>query len=273
MEKRHITSVISQTFGKFASYEFPKWFQLIVNQSYIELMKLDMSDFEAASSYKSLNALFTRKFKKPREFSQDPKDFISPCDSWISELGDINNDVALQIKGMHYKCSDVLGENFTQEEKDLIKNGKFINFYLSPRDYHRYHIPTDLKVIKAVHIPGKFLPVNIPSLKKNLNLFSENERVVLLCEATNGKKFYMVLVSALNVGVMQVSFEPKIQTNATATTPQVYEFEDMQLKKGDDFGCFEMGSTIVILSEDDMLDLDIKQDDKVRFGQTIGKLK
>jgi len=103
-----------------------------------------------------------------------------------------------------------------------------------------------------VHIPGKFYPVNFPSLKKRLNLFIENERVVLQCETMEGKRFYMVLVSALNVGVMKVSFEPRIQTNADVSTEQVYEFQDLYLDKGDDFGCFEMGSTIVILSEKGM---------------------
>lgn len=273
MEKRHITSLLSQAFGKFASKEFPHWFQKIVNNSYVNLMGLDMSEFHNPNTYKSLNALFTRKLKEDRHYSFDAEDFISPCDSWISELGKIEHDYALQIKGMRYKAAELLGEQFSDEEKAIVNDGDFINFYLSPKDYHRYHIPTNLKVLKAVHIPGKFYPVNVPSLKKRLNLFIENERVVLLCEATNGKKFYMVLVSALNVGVMKVGFEPKIQTNATAMTPQVYQFENMYLNKGDDFGCFEMGSTIVILSQKDMFkEFKIQMNDKVQYGQTIAKI-
>jgi phosphatidylserine decarboxylase len=273
MEKRHMTSLISQNFGKFASKEFPSWFQNIVNQSYVSLMGLDMSEFHHPSGYKSLNALFTRKLREKRSFSLDGTDFISPCDSYISDCGDLQEDYALQIKGMRYKVDDFIGSEFTQEEKELVHNGKFINFYLSPKDYHRYHIPTNLKVLKAVHIPGKFYPVNVASLKKRINLFIENERVVLLCEATNGKRFYMILVSALNVGVMQVSFEPRIQTNASATKPQAYTFENMYLDKGDDFGCFEMGSTIVILAEKDMLELDVKTGDNVKFSETIATLQ
>ena len=273
MQKRHITSAISQIFGKFASKEFPSWFQKIVNQSYVELMQLDMSPFEHSSNYKSLNALFTRKLCQPRKFSLAAEDFISPCDSLISECGALVDDYALQIKGMRYKTDELLGQNFTQEEKDIVHNGDFINFYLSPKDYHRYHIPTNLKVLKAVHIPGKFYPVNFPSLKKRLNLFIENERVVIQCETMEGKRFYMVLVSALNVGVMKVSFEPRIQTNADENGEQVYEFDDLYLDKGDDFGCFEMGSTIVILSEKDMFkEILVKAGDKVKFGQTIAKL-
>ncbi len=272
VEKKHITSLISQYFGRFASSEFPTWFQRIVNKSYVKLMKLDMSEFYHPNRYKSLNALFTRKLRNDRYYSLDADDFISPCDSWISELGDIENTDALQIKGMSYDFHEVLGENFTSEEKEVINNGKFINFYLSPRDYHRYHIPTNLKVLKAVHIPGKFYPVNLKSLNTRINLFSENERVVILCETTQNKRFYMVLVSALNVGVMNVSFEPKIKTNADATNQQVFEYKDLYLNKGDDFGCFEMGSTIVVLAQKDMLDISgLKQNDNVKYGQTIAR--
>ncbi len=271
--KKHITSVISQTFGKFANKAFPKWFQNIVNQSYVSLMGLDMSEFYLPRHYKTLNELFTRNLKEPRKFSLDGDDFISPCDALISECGEIKNDYALQIKGMRYLVKDLLGEHIESDVKEKMSNGQFINFYLSPKDYHRYHIPINLKVNKVVHIPGKFYPVNFPSLKKRLNLFIENERVVIECEAIkNGKKFFMVLVSALNVGVMKLSFIPELQTNADVEQPTVYEFDDLYLDKGEDFGCFEMGSTIVIVTEEDMLDIMVKAGEKVKFSQTIAKV-
>ncbi|MDD5372312.1 MAG: phosphatidylserine decarboxylase [Sulfurimonas sp.] len=269
---RHITSAISQIFGKFANKEFPKPIQDFINNSYVNIMGLDMQEFHAPATYHSLNALFTRKLREDRAYSLDANDFISPCDSLISECGALNNEVALQIKGMRYRSYDLLGENFTKEEKEIVNSGTFINFYLSPKDYHRYHIPTNLKVLKAVHIPGRFYPVNIPSLKKRLNLFIENERVVLLCETESKQKFYMVLVSALNVGVMQVVFEPKIKTNADALQSSAYSYDNLYLNKGDDFGCFEMGSTIVILAQKDMLELCIKSGENVKYGQTIAKI-
>lgn len=273
MNKREITSALSQAFGKFASKEFPSPIQKFINGAYVTLMGLDMHEFHSPSTYKSLNALFTRRLKEERFFSLNAEDFISPCDSLITECGVIEDDYALQIKGMRYKCADFVGDMFSDEEKSILEDGTFINLYLSPKDYHRYHIPTNLKVLKAVHIPGKFYPVNIPSLKKRLNLFIENERVVILCEATNGKRFYMVLVSALNVGVMQVVFESRIQTNAAALTPQSYEFSELYLDKGFDFGCFEMGSTIIILAEKDMLTLGVNAGESVKFGQTIASIK
>ncbi|MDQ1338313.1 MAG: phosphatidylserine decarboxylase [Campylobacterota bacterium] len=270
---RHITSAISQVFGKFASKEFAKPVQNFINGAYVKIMGLDMSEFHSPQTYHTLNALFTRKLKEERAYSLDSKDFISPCDSFITECGNLNNEYALQIKGIRYRSYDLLGEHFSKEEKSIVDNGSFINFYLSPKDYHRYHMPTNLKVLKAVHIPGKFYPVNMPSLKKRLNLFVENERVVLLCETTEKKRFYMVLVSALNVGVMQVSFEPKIKTNADALHSSAYSYDNIYLKKGDDFGCFEMGSTIVILAQKDMLDIHVSAGEHVKYGDTIAELK
>jgi phosphatidylserine decarboxylase len=270
---QHITSIVSKYFGLFASKAFFPWFQRIVNQSYVSLMGLDMSEFDAPSSYQTLNKLFTRRFSEPRNFSSNESDFISSCDAYISECGDLEGNIALQIKGMTYSISELLGENFSQADKDRLTGGQFMNFYLSPKDYHRYHIPIDLKILKTVHIPGKLYPVNLPSLNKRINLFVENERVVLACETQEKKIFYMVLIGALNVGKMQISFDRNIQTNASIQHVQSYEYENLHLQKGDDFGCFEMGSTVVIISEPDLLELNITPEQTVRFGQSIARLK
>ncbi len=271
---RHMTSLFSQGFGKLANTHFPKPIQDLINNGYVNLMGLNMSEFRDPTTYETLNALFTRQLEIPREFSADPKDFISPCDSLITECGRLHEDIALHIKGMYYNINDLLGDEIDDAKKAKLIDGDFINFYLSPKDYHRYHIPCDLIVKKAVHIPGKLYPVNMRYLNKQPNLFVENERVVLECENSEGKLFCMVLVGALNVGVMQVSFEPSIQTNASHTEVSVYEYaEGVKLSKNDDFGCFEMGSTIVIIAEADLLELEVEPGEKVSYAQTIAKIK
>jgi transcription antitermination factor NusG len=87
-----------------------------------------------------------------------------------------------------------------------------MNFYLSPKDYHRYHAPCDFKLLKLIHVPGKLYPVNLKYLKKEFELFVQNERVILECER-DGKIFYMVFVGALNVGQMVFEFENRVETN------------------------------------------------------------
>lgn len=269
--KQHITSAISQVFGKFASKEHGSMFQKLINRAYVKIMGLDMSDFESPDKYPTLNALFTRKFVHKRSFSHDSLDMISPCDSLITAVGAIEETLALQIKGMNYSVDEVLGENISHEAKKSIHNGVFANFYLSPRDYHRYHAPIDMQVLHAIHIPGKLYPVNIPSLKKQVNLFIENERVVLECLSSDGKRFFLILVGALNVGEMEVSFEPRIRTNVSLK-PSHYSYKELYLTKGDDFGCFRMGSTIVMLCEKGMVEMGISTGHNVRFGQTIGRI-
>jgi len=272
MKQRHITNKISQLFGKFASKEFSKPIQGFINRKYVKWMGLDMSDFDHPNSFATLNALFTRKLSTPRSFDKDTSAMISPCDAWVSECGALENFNALQIKGMSYDVREFLTEHVDDKMNDWIDNGSYVNFYLSPKDYHRYHVPIDMKVTKAIHVPGKLYPVNIPSLKKRLNLFIENERVVLECEH-HGKHFFLVLVGALNVGQMVVDFEPKIATNTQTDELKIYEYSNVNLKKGDDLGYFKMGSTIILIAEEDMLDIVVKQDDNVRFGQTIANIK
>jgi len=269
--KQHITSSLSRVFGKFASKKHLKLTQNLINRTYVSMMGLDMSDFKSPQSYETLNALFTRHLNTPRAFSNDSSDMISPCDSLVTEAGVMNTDKALQIKGMNYSVDAFLGENISDEHKKRIHGGDYINFYLSPRDYHRYHVPLDMQVTKAIHIAGKLYPVNIPTLKRKVDLFIENERVVLECVSTKGKLFYLVLVGALNVGKMEVSFEPRIQTNVLSNGG-VYTYDNLHLKKGDDFGCFQMGSTIIFLAEQGMVESDVIIGESVRFAQTIGKL-
>jgi len=270
--KRHVTSLISRQFGRFASAEFAPWFQKIVNRGYVSLMGLDMGAFEHPHTYKSLNALFTRKLRNPRSFPLDGAAMISPCDSLITECGPIDGTRAMQIKGMSYCVNELLGEHIDPADKERIAHGDYVNLYLSPRDYHRYHIPINCRILKAVHIPGKLYPVNIPSLNKRIDLFIENERVVVECETTGGKRFYMVLVGALNVGKMQLSFEPRVQTNSEITEPVCYHYDALYLNKGDDFGCFEMGSTIVMLFEPQTVELQVQTSQKVRFSEVIARL-
>jgi phosphatidylserine decarboxylase len=266
---RACTSLLSQGFGKFASHEFKPWLQKFINRSYVSLMGLDMSEFKQPEEYATLNALFTRSLVRPREFSRDAKDFISPCDSLVSECGRLKDDHALQIKGMSYSVKELLTDEIAAENLEKLQEGTFINFYLSPKDYHRYHMPCDLRINRAIHVPGKLYPVNMPALKNIKNLFIENERVVIEAVTPEGKLMYLVLVGALNVGKMQVSFEPRLVTNDADAYKRPYEFKELSLKKGDNFGCFEMGSTIVIITEKETLDLHVKAGQNVRFTQNI----
>ncbi len=263
------TSLISRLFGKFASTKFPAFLQHAINKSYVGLMHVDLSDFLKANEYKSLNALFTRKLIRHREFNKSKDSFIYPCDGFITQCGTVEEGTALQIKGFSYKISGLLSEKISDELKAKLEGGKYINFYLSPKDYHRYHVPIDMRVHKAIHIPGKLYPVNFTWLKKIPNLFIENERVVLECSSESGKLFYMVFVGALNVGKMDFVFDDRIKTNSKKDYVTYYEYGDVFLKKGDELGKFEMGSTIVMFFEKDFVNLTCQFGSHVKFGDLV----
>lgn len=265
------TSIFSRLFGRFASQSFPSFFQTIINKTYTSLMHVDLKEFYPPQSYKTLNALFTRQLITPRSFDTAENIFISPCDSFISACGEITNNTALQIKGHHYGISKLLGDYCIFKTKKRLNGGTYLNFYLSPKDYHRYHVPIDMRVTKAVHIPGKLYPVNFTWLRKIEGLFSENERVVLECYTHENKLFYMVFVGALNVGKMCFTFDERIQTNAKASLQQCYMYENLTLKKGDELGHFQMGSTIVMLFEKESFTCKMQEDTTIRFGMTLGQ--
>lgn len=264
------TSFLSRIFGMFANKEFTSSLQVYINRTYVKLMKLDLSEFEEVSYYQTLNKLFTRNLKISRSLEGTHQSFISPCDSFISACGDIKENLALQIKGFTYDVRGLLGDFIVKKEKDRLDGGSFINFYLSPKDYHRYHAPIDMYIRKAVHIPGKLYPVNLRWLKKVHGLFIENERVVLECYTMEGKLFYMVFVGALNVGKMSFVFDKKIQTNAKGDIQQCYMYDNIKLHKGEELGHFEMGSTIVMLFEKESIELQVKEISSIRFGMNLG---
>jgi len=264
----YISNLISRIFGKFANTKFPPKIQHCINKTYVKAFKISLSEFDRVQDYASLNELFTRKLRHKRVFTKDKTAFISPSDSKISAIGDLKDDIALQIKGMYYSVNELL-TGFDEMEKNIIKDGKFITFYLSPKDYHRYHAPIEMKITKIVHIPGFLLPVNKPSLLKNCNLFVKNERVVCKCEDEQKNTFYLIFVGALNVGKIIINGLPELSSN---TTKEMMSYsKELLFKKGDEIGRFEMGSTIVALFPKEYIDFDIKLNDKVKFGQSIAR--
>jgi phosphatidylserine decarboxylase len=269
----HITNKISRIFHKIASKEFPFFIQNIINNGYVNILGLDMKEFNSPSCYKSLNTLFTRKLVVRRDIEQSLDTFISPADSLVSALGEIDDDLALQIKGMSYNINELFTSYIDDKNINKLYNGNYMNFYLSPKDYHRYHSPYNAKVLKLVHIPGKLYPVNFKYLKKQESLFVENERVILECITKTNKLFYMVFVGALNVGQMVFEFETRVQTNTQNNDIIVYKYDDLEIYKGDCLGYFKMGSTVLLFWEKDMVNLEDLSMQSVKFTQTVAKIK
>ncbi len=264
MKRRVISNIASNIFGKFASHRFHPVLQKFINKSYVKMMHLDMREFKNASEYASLNELFTRSLEVDREIEDG---IVSPTDSLVTEAGKVSEGKAMQIKGMSYSVDELLLEC----DAKSVYEGEYVNLYLSPRDYHRYHMPLDLQIKKVVHIPGKLYPVNFFYLKRKRNLFLENERVIVECATKEGKRVFIVLVGALNVGKMTLTFEKRIETNKKNELA-IYTYDDLWMKKGELLGYFKMGSTVLLFFEKNYCKLLVKPMQKVKFGQKIGEI-
>lgn len=200
---------------------------------------------------------------------------------------------AVQVKimgdenGATYSASGVRAEIYRDENSASLEtsaedaqsgentssvNLSYANIYLSPRDYHHYHAPCDLSVLQALYIPADLYSVAKKFLLKIPNLYAKNERVILKCKMRNGGILWMVFVGALNVGKMRFDFDTRIQTNACASRAEaLYEYENLNFKKGDHLGNFELGSTIVLVAQSEFLKFETPTDTSVKFGQKIAE--
>ena len=184
--------------------------------------------------------------------------------------------------GANYSASGVRAEIYSDENGASLEtsaigvqgdvNLSYANIYLSPRDYHHYHAPCDLSVLQALYIPADLYSVAKKFLLKIPNLYVKNERVILKCKMRNGGIFWMVFVGALNVGKMRFDFDARIQTNACASRSEtLYEYENLNFKKGDHLGNFELGSTVVLVAQSEFLKFETPTDTSVKFGQKIAE--
>ncbi len=257
----YFTNFISTLFGKVADIEFPLPMQSRLNSLYVKSFGIDMSEFDTIASYKTLNRLFTRSLLKAREFSSKELEIISPVDSKVYEVSIVNSESSVFVKGNEQRVGDILG-------KEIGEGFTFINLYLSPKDYHRYHAPLDLKIERSRYYPGALFPVNALGLKGVKNLYAKNERVVLDCVTKSGKRIYFVAVGAFNVGKIVFNFDDNINTNSYKEREEIREYENLEVKKGDELGHFMMGSTILLFVEG-VKTIDIKSSQKVSFGEVI----
>ena len=166
-------------------------------KTFIRRYRVDLSEalISDPAEFASFNAFFTRELKPSARSIEDAGDsFVCPADGTISQLGNISNDQLLQAKGRHYSVVDLLGGDTELAEQFL--DGSFATIYLSPRDYHRVHMPLAGRLDRMIYIPGKLFSVNAQTTAAVPNLFARNERVVCLFQSDAGP-MALILVGAM----------------------------------------------------------------------------
>ncbi|HNT28709.1 MAG TPA: archaetidylserine decarboxylase [bacterium] len=227
---------LSRFYGRLVRIERPRWLVRWVIRLFARRYRISMNDFTGEfGDYASLSAFFTRPLDPAkRPMPADDRHILAPADSVLSVCETVRDDRATQVKGRQYRLTGLVGEPF-----DLSRGWRVAVFYLSPHDYHRFHLPMAATVIAARRDGGSLYPVNLLSVSNIPDLFIRNERVTLKCE-TAGEVWYYVAVGATFVGA--VSTVAGVIPTAGSWYPVGRE-----LPQSAETGRFDMGSTIVTL--------------------------
>lgn len=237
--------LLTRVMGRFARWEGGAVTQAAIGR-FIARYGVDMQ--EAADprveSYATFNAFFTRALRpQARPIAQAP--FICPVDGAISQFGPITRDQIFQAKGHSYSTAALVGGDAALARQ--FDDGHFATIYLSPRDYHRIHMPCDGRLVRMIHVPGDLYSVNPLTARHVPGLFARNERVVCVFDTPHGP-FVNVLVGATIVGSMATVWHGVVNPPRPRQAREWrYDDQDVVLKQGQEMGRFLLGSTVVML--------------------------
>jgi phosphatidylserine decarboxylase len=231
------------------------------------------SRVQDAADFLTFNDFFTRELAAGvRPLDPDPEALVSPSDGRISQCGRITTDRIVQAKGRHFSVRALLGNDACSAE---FNNGFFHTIYLSPRDYHRVHMPIGGKLLRTIHVPGRLFSVSPATVRNVPDLFARNERLACIFETRHGP-MALVLVGAMLVssietvwaGVVTPPYGKKI-------THGDWSRRDIVLQRGQEMGRFNMGSTVILLLPPGAVSAldDFGPDDVVIMGQKLGRLR
>ncbi|SFM52537.1 archaetidylserine decarboxylase [Rugamonas rubra] len=222
--------------------------------------------------YASFNEFFTRALR-PDARPLAEADWVCPVDGRISQFGAIEDDQIFQAKGHKFSTTALVGGD--RELAAQFQHGSFANLYLSPRDYHRIHMPCDGRLTRMIYVPGELFSVNPTTARGIPGLFARNERVVCVFETAHGP-FVMTLVGATIVGSMATVWHGVVNPPRTAEVREwSYAEQNIVLKQGQELGRFLLGSTVVMLFPKDRLAFNPawQPAGPVRLGETMAQRK
>lgn len=236
------------TFAGFVASRQRGWVTTALIRWFVGKYAVNMSEAANAdiTSYLSFNDFFTRALK-PEARPLANAAWICPVDGAISQFGQIEDTQIFQAKGHHYSTTALVGGDAQLAEQ--FKNGSFATIYLSPRDYHRIHMPCDGRLLRMIYVPGDLFSVNPVTARGVPGLFARNERLVCVFDTPHGA-MVLTLVGATIVGSMATVWHGVVNRSRQNTVRE-WHYADtalpVTLKKGDEMGRFLLGSTVVML--------------------------
>jgi phosphatidylserine decarboxylase len=254
-----------------------KAFKDMLIRKVIAWYRVDMDEAleSRPDAYRSFNDFFTRALRPDaRPVAPEAKRIACPADGTLSQAGDIEDGYLFQAKGHDYSLLELLGGDPALSK--IFEEGSFATIYLSPRDYHRVHMPYGGKLKKMMHVPGRLFSVNETTCRKVPRLFARNERVISLFDTDIGP-MAVILVGAIFVASIDTvwagTVTPVRQRVSSWDYPPKARAKAISLEKGEEMGRFNMGSTVILLFGKDALEWadDFTPGSQVRMGQAIGE--
>ena len=272
-QQEDLNFLLTNRIPRAALTRFMGWFSKIENP-YVRdasiacwrmFSDLDLTEAKKAE-FKSLHDCFTRELKPGlRPPDPDPQVVVSPCDAIVGAFGKIADTELFQIKGAPYSLLDLLGDPGLVEAH---RNGRFVTLRLTSSMYHRFHAPADCRIEQVTFISGDTWNVNPIALKRVERLFCKNERAVLRTRMETGEALTLVPVAAILVASIRLNFLD-VLLNAEWRGPTTFPC-DVTVRKGDELGWFEHGSTIIVLAPDHFEFCDnVSESSRIRAGQPL----
>ena len=267
---------LTQLAGWFAQQKWGAVTHFVI-KAFAKKYNVDMSEAkkENFSDYESFNQFFIRELKdNARKINENPTALCLPADGRVSQIGHIDDERLLQAKGHFFSLSDLLAGD--EELVNTFKNGEFATIYLSPRDYHRVHMPCDATLRKMIYVPGDLFSVN-PFLAEHVpNLFARNERVICVFDTAFGP-MVQILVGATITASMSTVWAGVINPPRTGEV-KVWTYQGdsaIKLTKGQEMGAFQLGSTVINLFPENSVTLaeHLEVDVPVRMGEILATMK
>ncbi len=263
---------LSRMMSKLTHCENKAWKNLFIKQI-IRHYGVNMNEAieQDINAFKSFNHFFTRELNPDvRPLTTERNAIASPADGVVSQAGNITEGEIFQAKGKSYTATDLLGGSL--ERAAPFNDGVFTTIYLSPKDYHRLHMPLTGTLREMVHIPGRLFSVNTATTNSVPGLFARNERVVTIFD-TDAGPMALVLVGAIFVSSIETVWHGVV-TPPSISTVQSWQYQDNAptLKIGEEMGRFNMGSTIIVLFGKDKAQWDsaLTAEKTVKLGERIG---
>jgi phosphatidylserine decarboxylase len=264
--------LVSRLAGSIAESELP-FIKNPMMKFFLNRFGIDLSEAERTriSDYNNFNDFFTRALNaKARPIMGSKNDWISPVDAQISQVGSIEGGQLIQAKGKTFTLTELLGSDHTTSEH--YQNGQFLTLYLSPKDYHRIHMPMAATLLKTTFVPGKLFSVNPLTANNVSRLFARNERLVCEFDSHQGR-FIMVLVGAMVVASIETTWAGIVAPFQRRIQQQQFNSQSISFAKGEEMGRFRLGSTVIMIFEENQMNWheDIRTETKVRMGQLISR--